>query len=505
MPNDSRNPGRVRHVEVAILGAGFGGIAMAAELQRRGRTDLKIFEQADGVGGTWWVNRYPGCACDVPAHLYSFSFAPNPDWSRRFAPRAEIQAYLERVVRERNLEERIELGCRIERACWDASTCRWVLDDARGRTWTADVLVSAIGGLSRPAWPALPGLERFAGARIHSQQWPEDLDVSGRRVALVGTGATAAQIVPEIAPEVAQLDVYQRSPNWILPRPDGPIRPWQQALYRRMPWLQKLVRLSIWAGSELRVPGLAWSNRLAAGHRALALWHMRRQVPDPELRRALTPDFAIGCRRVLRSSDYYPALVRDNVELVTSPIRAIEADGIVTADGTRRPADVLVLATGFRATSPVPEGLLTGRDGVDLATAWAEAGPEAWRGVAVHGFPNLFLLMGPNTALGHNSVVYMIESQARFVADAVVELAARGVTAEVRAGVQQEENDRLQRRLARTVWNTGGCRSWYLHPVSGRNATLWPGFTRSYRKALTGFPAEAFDLEPAPRGGTGPA
>jgi len=496
---DTPTRDRSRHLGVAILGAGFGGIAMAVELQRRGRTDLKVFEQAGGIGGTWWMNHYPGCACDVPAHLYSFSFAPNPDWSRRFAPRAEIQAYLERVVRDRNLTDRIELDCRIERAYWDESARRWVLEDAHGRHWTADVLVSAIGGLSRPAWPELPGLDRFAGKIVHSQQWPDDLAIDHRRVAVVGTGATGAQIVPEIAPKVVQLDVYQRSPNWILPRPDGPIRPWQRALYRRLPWLQKLVRLSIWFGSELRVPGLAWSNRLAAGHRALALWHMKRQVPDRELRAQLIPDFAIGCRRVLRSSDYYPALVRENVDLVTSPIRAVEPDAIVTADGTRRPTDILVLATGFRATSPVPEGLLTGRNGFDLATAWAEAGPEAWRGVAVHGFPNLFLLMGPNTALGHNSVVYMIESQARFVADAIVELAARGATAEVRADVQRDENDRLQRKLARTVWNTGGCSSWYLHPASGRNATLWPGFTLDYRRTLRRFRPEAFELTAAPK------
>ena len=501
---DTQNPGAERHVGVAILGAGFGGIAMGVELQRRGRRDFRIFEQADGVGGTWWVNRYPGCACDVPAHLYSFSFAPNPDWSRRFAPRAEIQAYLERVVRDREFADRIELGCRIERARWNEATHRWVLDDAHGRRWTAEVLVSAIGGLSRPARPDLPGLDRFEGPIVHSQQWPDDLAIEGRRVAVVGTGATAAQIVPEIAPKVAQLDVYQRSPNWILPRPDGPIRPWQRALYRRLPWLQKLVRLSIWLGSELRVPGLAWSNRLAAGHRALALWHLKRQVPDPGLRRALTPDFAIGCRRVLRSSDYYPALVRDNVSLVTSPIESIEPGGVVTADGQRREADLLVLATGFRATSPVPEGLLTGRDGVDLAAAWAESGPEAWRGVAVHGFPNLFLLMGPNTALGHNSVVYMIESQARFVADAVVELSTRGTVAEVRADAQRDDNAEVQRKLAGSVWNTGGCRSWYLHPVSGRNATLWPGFTLSYRNRLRRFLPEAFELRPTPPRDAGP-
>lgn len=497
--NPGPDPSPAHHLDVAVLGAGFAGLGMAARLREQGIGNFRIFEQADGVGGTWWVNRYPGCACDVPAHLYSFSFAPNPDWSRRFAPRAEIQAYLERVVRDRELEPHLELGCRIEQARWDEPRGLWQIDDARGRRWTADVLVAGLGGLSRAARPELPGLDRFEGPVVHSQHWPDALDLAGRRVAVIGTGASAAQLVPEIAAEVGQLDVYQRSPNWILPRPDGAIRRWQRAFYRRVPAAQKLLRFLLWLGAELRVPGLAWSNRLAGGHRALALWHLRRQVPDPDLRRRLTPDYAIGCRRVLRSSDYYPALMRDNVELVTTPIERIEPGGLRDAEGRLRETDVLVLATGFRATSPVPEGLLIGRGGRDLAACWAD-GPEAWRGVAVHGFPNLFLLMGPNTALGHNSVVYMIESQIRFVIDALRTLGPGQRVAEVRADAQQEDNDWLQQRLAGTVWNSGGCRSWYLHPTSGRNTTLWPGFTFTYRRRLRRFVPSAFDMKTAPQG-----
>lgn len=492
---------QARHLRVAIVGAGFGGIGMAAALKRAGLSDFRVFEKDAGIGGTWWVNRYPGCACDVPAHLYSFSFAPNPDWSRRFAPREEIQAYLQRVADQHELAPQLLLNCAVEQARWEEATGRWHLTDGRGRCWTASVLVSALGGLSRPAWPDLPGLDSFSGRTIHSQAWPDDLDLAGKRVALVGTGASAAQIVPKIAPECTALDVYQRSPNWVLPRPDGAIRPWQRRLYRRAPWIQKLIRFSIWLGSELRVPGLTWSNRLAAGHKALARLHLRRQVADPELRRALTPDYPIGCRRVLRSSDYFPALVRANVELVTAPIERIEADGLRISDGALRRADVLICATGFRATTPVPSGLFIGRDGRDLADVWAD-GAQAWRGVAVHGFPNLFLLMGPNTALGHNSVVLMIEAQIRFVLDAVERLARDGAIAEVRAEAQREDNEWLQTRLAKSVWNSGGCRSWYLHPVSGRNTTLWPGFTRTYRSRLRRFLPKAFDETLAPEAGT---
>jgi cation diffusion facilitator CzcD-associated flavoprotein CzcO len=489
-----------RHLQVAVLGAGFGGIGMAAALRREGLRDVRIFEKDAGIGGTWWVNRYPGCACDVPAHLYSFSFAPNPDWSRRFAPRAEIQAYLQRVAEDHGVMEHVELNCAVVEARWDELSGRWQLTDVHGRRWTASVLVSALGGLSRPAWPDLPGLASFSGRKVHSQAWPDDLDLAGKRVALIGTGASAAQIVPKIASDCATLEVFQRSPNWILPRPDGPIRPWQRRLYRRLPWIQKLIRFSIWLGSELRVPGLTWNNRLAAGHRALARFHLRRQVPDPALRRALTPDFAIGCRRVLRSSDYFPALVRDNVELVTTPIERVESDGLRGLDGAWHPADVLICATGFRATTPVPPGLFIGRDGRDLAAVWAD-GPEAWRGVAVHGFPNLFLLMGPNTALGHNSVVLMIEAQVRFVIDAIRRLEREGAVAEVRAEAQHEDNAWLQQKLAGSVWNSGGCRSWYLHPVSGRNTTLWPGFTWTYRSRLRRFLPEAFDERTAPEAG----
>jgi len=484
-----------RHLGVAIIGAGFGGVGLGARLVRTGRTDFRIFERAGGIGGTWWSNRYPGCACDVPSRLYSLSFAPNADWTRRFAPRAEIQRYLHGVVESHGFDDRIEFKAGVESARWSEQRRHWELVDGRGRRWTADVLVSAIGGLSRPNWPDIPGLDTFGGPIFHSQQWDDDVDLSDRRVAVVGSGASAAQFVPAIAPRVRRLDVYQRTPHWILPRPDRAISAATRRLYRRAPALQKLARFGVWMVSEARVPGLAWSTRLAAGHRWLANRHRRRQIANPPLARKLEPDFDIGCKRVILSSDFYPALARDNVELIDRGIERIEPDAVVDRSGSRRVTDVVILGTGFRATDPVPRGLISGRDGRDLGRIWA-SGPEAWRGVAVSGFPNLFLLMGPNTALGHNSVILMIEAQIGFILQALDYRERSGTQVlEVDRSRQRRYNDRLQHRLEGSVWNSGGCSSWYLHPDTGRNTTLWPGFTWQYRHLMKRFDPAAFKPE----------
>jgi len=472
-----------RSVQVAIIGAGFGGLGCGIRLRQNGRDDFVIFERAAGIGGTWWANRYPGCACDVPSRLYSYSFFPNPDWTRRFAPRAEIQAYLERAARHFDITARLRLGCGVRQASFDEARACWHLVDDHEREWTARYLVTALGGLSRPHIPDIPGLDQFAGRLVHSSRWPDDLDVAGRRVAVIGTGASGAQIVPEVAPRAAHLDVYQRTPHWILPRPDAAIGPAVRAFYRRVPAAQKLARLATWLISEARVPGLAWSTRLAAGHRLLAHWHRCAQLRDTALAAALRPDYDIGCKRVILSSDFYPTLARNDVTLVDRPITRVTPETIVDADGKSRPCDLIVLATGFRATDPVPEGLIIGRGGCDLAQTWA-GGPQAWRGVLVHGFPNLVMLMGPNTALGHNSVIVMIEAQIEFALRAIAAAEARGGRFEIGADAQRDYNAWLQRRLARTVWNSGGCSSWYLHPESRRNTTLWPGFTWQYRRLL---------------------
>ncbi len=488
------NPPSESVLDVAIIGAGFSGLGLAIRLRQLGRHRFRVFEREPAVGGTWWVNRYPGCACDVPSRLYSYSFAPNPGWSRRFAPAAEIQRYLADCVERFEIRPQLELECEIRQAAWDDSRKIWTLEATDGRRWQARVLVAALGGLSRPLLPDIPGIRDFQGQVFHSQAWPDDFQAEGRQIAVIGTGATAVQLVPRLATSAARLDVYQRTPNWILPRPDRAIGPGWRRLYHRLPWLGRLARGLLWSAAEIRVPALVWNQRLAWFHRRLALKHLKRQVHDPEIRQRLTPDYAMGCKRVLLSSDYYPAFNRPHVELVTDPIDRIESDAIVDSRGRSRTIDTLVLATGFRATAPVPKGLIKGRDGRDLATSW-RGGPEAYKGTTVHGFPNLFTLVGPNTAIGHNSLIYIIESQIDYVLDALKVLDRQGASSvEVRAQAQADYNRWLELRLAGSVWNSGGCRSWYLHPETGRNSSIWPGFLYGFRRQTRRFDLQSYQL-----------
>jgi cation diffusion facilitator CzcD-associated flavoprotein CzcO len=477
--------------ETFIIGAGFSGIGLGIQLLRHGLSDFIIAEAEGGVGGTWWVNRYPGCACDVQSHLYSLSFAPNADWTRRFPPRAEIQRHLERSVRRFGLDRHLRLNTRIRQARWDAGSARWAILNEHGQRYRARLLVSAIGGLSRPMIPDLPGLGDFKGKVFHSQQWPDQMDLGGQRVAVIGGGASAIQFVPQIAPLVEQLDLYQRTPQWILPKPDRPIAVWKRRLFRWLPPLRLLRRFSYFFLLESRLPAFNRSNRLTWLHRRKALAHLRNQVEDQALRERLVPDYAMGCKRVLMSNDFYPALDRDNVSFNDGPIESIQADGVIGSDGRLRPAGILILATGFEATRPIPEGLILGRDGQDLAQVWA-TGPSAYKGSAVHGFPNFFTLLGPNTALGHNSVLLMIESQIRYVLGALRVLREGRKSLEVRADRQRDWNSKLDRTLARSVWSRGGCASWYLHPASGRNTTLWPDFTFRFSRQTARFDADAY-------------
>ncbi|MCC5863658.1 MAG: NAD(P)/FAD-dependent oxidoreductase [Wenzhouxiangella sp.] len=480
-----------------IIGAGFSGLALGMRLLERGESDFLILEQADGIGGTWWVNRYPGCACDVQSHLYSLSFVPKPDWSSQFAPRTEIQSYLEEAARKRGLMPHIRLNTAVQKAAWNDERQYWQLKDQDGRVYTGDLLIPALGGLSRPKFPNIPGLGDFAGAVIHSQQWPDDLDLKGKRVAVIGCGASAIQFVPRIQPDVAQLDLYQRTPQWILPKPDGPIPDWKQKLYRAFPPARLLTRLGLYLLLESRLPAFNRYPALSWLHRRMARNYLARQVRDPELRRKLRPDYAMGCKRVLMSNDFYPALTRENVSVITDPIEQIDATG-VTSGGCHRPVEVLLMATGFRATAPVPRGLISGRDERDLADCW-DLGPEAYKGTTVHGFPNLFMLLGPNTGLGHNSVLLMLESQLNYVLSALDHLDQKQVSVlEPRLEAQTDWNHQLQARLAKTVWKRGGCASWYQHPLSGRVPTLWPSSTASFRRALRYFDSAAYHCIEAP-------
>ena len=466
------------NARVIIVGTGFAGLCLAIKLKAAGHDDFVVLERASEVGGTWRDNDYPGCACDIPSRLYSFSFEREADWTRDYPTQPEIYAYLRRVADDYGIREHIRFGVDVTAAHFDDATNTWRVEAADGRMFRSQIFVSAMGALSRPYEPALPGLERFAGRIFHSARWDHTFDLRAKNVAVIGTGASAIQFVPQIAPVVANLSLFQRTPPWILPKPDGPIGARERALLRRLPLYAWLKRKAWYWLHEVRAFGFTLQPRILARLETLALWWMRKQVRDPALRTALTPDYRMGCKRILLSNDYYPALCRPNVDVVTAEIAEVRSDAIVTRDGHVHPVDAVILGTGFRANEGIAPVRIFGRDGIELATRW-QRGSEAYLGLSVAGFPNFFMLVGPNTGLGHNSMVFMIEAQVRYVIDALSKMKRRRIDAlDVRPNVQAAFNRRLQRRMSRTVW-TSGCRSWYLD-ANGKNTTLWPGFSFAY-------------------------
>jgi cation diffusion facilitator CzcD-associated flavoprotein CzcO len=481
------------HVRVAIVGSGFAGLGMAIKLKQEFELDdFVVLERCDDVGGTWHVNTYPGCQCDVPSHLYSFSFAPNPDWSRAFSMQPEIGAYLKRCATDFDVRRHLHTDCDVRSMRWDEDRSRWCIETSQG-SLEADVVVAGVGGLSEPSIPQLPGIERFQGESWHSAQWNHEHDLKGERVAVIGTGASAIQFVPRIQPHVAQLDVFQRTPPWIMPHPDHPIDPRVRRLFKRVPRLQRLVRDAIYWGREMFVFGFMHPEVMKRGPERIALRHLRSQVPDPVLREKLTPKYRMGCKRVLISNDYLPALQEPNVDLVTDPIAEVRERSIVTRDGTEHPVDTIIYGTGFKIMDMPIADRVTGVGDRKLADAW-DGTPQAHHGITIAGFPNFYMLLGPNTGLGHTSVVFMIEAQINYVADALRTLQERGVAvAEVRKEAQDASTRAVQRKLEGTVWSTGGCASWYLDD-EGRNAVIWPGSTWPYKRLTLRFDPEAYDL-----------
>lgn len=480
------------HTHALIVGSGFAGLGMAIQLREDGRDDFLVLERSDDVGGTWQANTYPGAACDVPSRLYSFSFAQNPNWTRSFSPQGEILDYLRHCAEKFDVLPKIRFGVKLENAAWDDDAQRWQVETTAGAL-TCDVLISGAGALSEPKLPPIPGAEDFQGKVFHSAAWDHEHDLTGERVAVIGTGASSIQIVPEIQPKVRSLKVFQRTPAWIIPRTDRDYTRLEKVLYKRVPALQKLARGLIYWGREAYVLGFAVERRIMKLPEALARAHLRRHVPDPELRDKLTPDYTIGCKRILISNDFYPALAQDNADVVTSPIERMTATSIVTEDGEEHEFDTIVFATGFQVTPPPIAKCITGRDGQVLDDVWAERGMQAHRGTTISGFPNLFFLVGPNTGLGHTSMVYVIESQIHYVREALRTMEREGIKAlEPRPEAQERFNDALQQRLKGTVWDQGGCASWYLDDT-GRNTTLWPWFTFRFRKALREFDAGSYD------------
>ncbi len=489
------------HSEIAILGAGFSGLAMAIALRRAAPAlglpadggGVAVFEREPRVGGTWAVNRYPGCACDVPSHLYSLAVAPKADWSRAYAAQPEILRYIEDVARQHGVGPELRLGCGVASARYDAAAGRWRLRSDHGDEHTARVLISAVGGLSRPKLPKIAGIDSFEGPVLHTARWDDAVALEGRRVAVIGTGASAIQLVPPLARVARHLDLYQRTPAWILPRHDGPIAPWVQRAMARWPLLRRLRREALRWSMDARSLAFVHMPWLMRAVELQALRHLRRQVPDLALRRALTPQYRIGCKRILVADDYYPAICQPNVTLRDGGASAIEPHGVRDHDGALHPADVVVLATGFEATKPLPEGVVFGPGERDLARHFGDC-PRAYLGTAVAGFPNLFMLVGPNTGIGHSSLLLIIEAQVALVTQLLRWMHDdRLRTVAVRADAEEHYNADLQQRLQRTVWGSG-CQSWYL-TADGRNPTLWPGSTYGFERMTATLRRSDFTVE----------
>lgn len=479
------------HVRVAIVGTGFAGLGMAIRLFQAGERDVVLLERADDLGGTWRDNTYPGCQCDVPSHLYSFSFAPNADWSRSFGLQDEIRAYLRDTAERFGVVPHIRFGNEVLDARWDDTAQHWRITTTAA-TYTADFLISGHGPLSEPKYPDIAGLDSFEGTTFHSATWNHDHDLRGESVAVIGTGASAIQFVPAIQPEVEKLHLFQRTAAWVMPRADRPIPARTRALLQRYPALLRARRAGIYWSRELAVVAMAKQPKLMHAAQRIALTHLRSQITDPALRQKLTPTYDIGCKRILLSNEYFPAVSQPNVEVVTDGIREVRARSIVTHDGTEHEVDTIIFGTGFNVTDHPIGRRIVGAAGAPLSETWADT-MQAYLGATVAGFPNFFMIVGPNTGLGHTSMVVMMEAQFDYIVDALATMDARGATAfDVREDVQRAYNAELQSKLDGTVWSSG-CSSWYLD-AKGNNTTLWPTFTFTFRKRTKHFDAAAYRL-----------
>ncbi|MFJ2268565.1 flavin-containing monooxygenase [Streptomyces sp. NPDC087849] len=492
------------HVRVAVIGSGFGGLGAAVRLRREGITDLVVLERAGSVGGTWRDNSYPGCACDVPSHLYSFSFAPNPEWPRTFSGQEHIRAYLEHVADTFGLRPHIRLNHEVMRMSWDRDALHWVIETGNGATFTADVVVSATGPLSDPRTPDIPGLDSFPGKVFHSARWDHDYDLTGKRVAMIGTGASAIQIVPAIQPKTGRLTLFQRTPPWVMPRMDRRISGAEHWLHRTLPITGTARRGLLWGIRELQVSAFTKRPDELGLVEKIAKSSMARSIKDPALRAKLTPSYRIGCKRILLSNAYYPALAQPNVDVVASGLAEVRGSTVVASDGTEAEVDAVIFGTGFHVTDMPIADRVVGAEGITLAESWKD-GMQSLRGAGAAGFPNWMTIIGPNTGLGNSSMILMIESQLNYMADYLRQLNVLGgrVALDARPSAVGAWNRRVQERMKRTVWNTGGCTSWYLD-ANGRNTTVWPGTTAEFRKATRSVDLTEYEVVRIPKRAAAP-
>ena len=476
-----------------IIGAGFAGLCTAIKLKEQRENNFLILERNNQLGGTWYDNHYPGAACDVESHLYSYSFEPNPNWSRQFSPQQEILKYMEHCAAKYNLTKHFQFNTNINNATFDEATGTWKVETASGKIFIAKAIISCSGGLSQPSFPNIKGIDSFKGKMFHTAQWDKRFDLKGKTVAVIGTGASAVQIVPAIIDEVTKLYLFQRTPPWILPKPDKEISSLRKWLYNNLPFTQHIYRRRLYWQHELMALGFIKHPGILKLASKLALRFLKQSVPDETLRAKLTPNYVMGCKRVLISNEYYPAVVKNNAEVIIDAIEEINATGVVTNNGQQRNVEAIIIATGFQAAEEVSRFTVKGRNGIDLNEAWRE-GAEAYLGTTVAGFPNMFLVVGPNTGLGHSSMLLMIEAQVNLIMESLKTMKQNKVKfIDLKQNVQQQYNSEIQEKLSHTVWQNGGCVSWY-QMKNGKNVTLWPGFTFTFMKRTKKFEEEKYEM-----------
>jgi cation diffusion facilitator CzcD-associated flavoprotein CzcO len=486
---------RPRSLSVVIVGAGVGGLAAAIELRRHGIRDVTLLERGPGLGGTWLYNTYPGCVCDVPSHLYSFSFAQRRDWSRLCSPQEEILSYLQEVAREHDVEGLLVPDTDVRSCSWVQESCQWTVRSADERTWVADALILATGQLHQPAVPRLEGAEGFRGHSFHSARWDSEYPLEGKNVAVIGTGASAIQLIPRVAEQARRLYVFQRTGNWFLARRNRPYPGLVRALIEHVPGLQAFRRRFIYYYAELLTLTIRHPRTWGLVGRIQSTLFMRRQLRDPEVRRKAWPNYTFGCKRILFSSEYLPTLQLPHVELINERIGTLSADGILTEDGTERPVDCVIYATGFKTTEFMFPMEVVGAGGTTLREAWA-GGPHAHLGMTVPGFPSLFLMYGPNTNTSGGSIIFYEEAQACYIRQALELVADRGAGAiEVRPEVEAASDRELQARFNGTAWVA--CDSWY-RDETGRIVANWPGYMREYAERVSVVDPDEFQMRPAP-------
>ncbi len=478
---------------VIITGTGFSGISVGIQLKKAGFHNFKILEKAPEVGGTWRDNTYPGAACDVKSNLYSFSFEPNPNWSREYSAQPEILSYIKHCVKKYNLEEHIVYNWEVKTSIYHEDTATWEIINTKKEQLFCNVVVFGNGPLHIPSLPNIPGIHDFQGAIFHSARWNHDYDLKGKNVCVIGTGASAIQFVPEIQPKVKQLYLMQRTAPWVLPKPDSEFTPTQHTLFEKLPIIQQLNRDFIYYLNEAQVLGFMYEERILKLGERIGLRHLKKYIKDETLRKKLTPTYRLGCKRVLLSNNYYPALAQSNVDVVTEGIEKFTETTVVSKDGKQRAIDAIILGTGFHVADSFQYFDVHGRGGIQMKDAFMN-GPEAYYGASIHHFPNMFMMLGPNTGLGHNSMIYMIESQTNFVIDGIQKMIAQDLrSVEVKKEVQDDFNISIQQKLKNTIWDSG-CKSWYISE-NGKNHTVWPGFTTEFRRRTKTINLNDFILE----------